>query len=158
MLPMGVRRMTLRSPLDSLLDVRREMDRVFDRALPSYDEGQVWTWPAEVFETDEELRFLIEAPGMRAEDIDLTIENNVLTVSGEKRSEHEREEKGEYRLVERRFGRFERNFTLPSNVATDAVKASYADGILRVVLPKKEESKPRRIRIQPESGQRIESA
>lgn len=146
-----------RNPWEQLFDIRREMDRLFDQTLPTYGDS-VLSWPAEVYETAEELRFVLEAPGMKAEDIDLTIENNVLTVSGEKKAEQVREGEGEFRLMERRYGRFERSFTVPSNVRTDEVRAGYGDGVLTIVLPKKEESKPRRIPISAEAaGQSIES-
>ncbi len=146
-----------RNPWEQLFDIRREMDRLFDQTLPTYGDS-VLSWPAEVYETADELRFVLEAPGIKAADIELTIESNVLTVSGEKKAEEIRDKQGEYRLMERRYGRFERSFTIPSNVRTDDVKATYRDGVLTIVLPKKEESKPRRIHVAAEgSGQQIES-
>jgi HSP20 family protein len=80
----------------------------------------LWAMPAEVVETDEEIRFDIEAPGFREEDIDITLENNVLTIAGEKKIEQEEGRKdSDYRLFERRYGRFQRSFTVPPTVRGD---------------------------------------
>ncbi|HEX6588896.1 MAG TPA: Hsp20/alpha crystallin family protein [Longimicrobiales bacterium] len=130
------------APLDALLDVHRELDRVFDGSAVS-------SWrplATDVIETAEEVRVVMEVPGMDARELDLTIEDNVLRVSGEKRAE-QAEEGAAWRLTERRYGRFERSFILPRDVRSDTVEASYDNGVLTVVLPKREEAKPRRVEI-----------
>lgn len=140
-----------RDPFDTFLDMSREMDRVLS-ALPSWmttrDDEAVWSWPAEVVETSEEIRFSLETPGFKPDDLDIRVEDNVLTVSGERKVEkREGEDKGEYRVFERRYGRFERSFMLPRNVKADRVKADYEHGVLNIRLPKTEESKARHIPI-----------
>jgi HSP20 family protein len=137
------------SPFDTLWDMRREMDRMLDGvARLGVGDSAAWVLPTEVRETSEELRFDIELPGLRPEDIELTVENNVLTVAGEKKLERDEEkDEGEYRLFERRYGRFSRSFTIPQIVDANAINAKYDHGVLTVRLPKHEASRPRRIEI-----------
>lgn len=140
------------TPFDALTELRREMDRMFDDTAGSRLEG--WRMPTEVSDTGEGLRFDIELPGVRLEDIDLTIEDNVLTVSGEKKMERdESSNEGDYRLFERRYGRFERSFVLPRNVDREKVDARLDNGVLTVVLPKVEAARPRKIQISGENRQ-----
>ncbi len=142
------------SPFDALYDVRREVDRLLNEGgVPGRSDS--WSMPAEVVDTGEEVRFMIEAPGLKPEDIDITLENNVLTVAGEKKMERrEGESEDDYRLLERRYGRFERSFMLPRTVDTERVDARYDNGVLTVKLPKTEEAKPRRISVKGGSGER----
>ncbi|HEX6459327.1 MAG TPA: Hsp20/alpha crystallin family protein [Thermoleophilaceae bacterium] len=97
---------------------------------------------------EAEDHFLLKAdlPGVSEEDVTIEVQDNVLTVSGERKAEHERKEKGFYRL-ERSFGRFSRSLTLPEGVDADAISASFDKGVLAVSIPKPEERKPRRISI-----------
>lgn len=143
------------SALGTLLDVSREMDRLMNRGWTDA-ENNGWPMPAEVVETADEIRFDIEAPGFRVEDIEVTLENNVLTVAGEKKFEQSEERKeSDYRLFERRYGRFQRSFTVPPTVRGDRCEARYENGVLTLRLPKAEEAKPRRIRVDaaPQSRQ-----
>jgi HSP20 family protein len=134
-----------RTPYDALFGVRRELDRMFEEATGGVES---WTAPAEVVETQNEIRFAIEVPGLRPEDIDLTIENGVLTVSGEKRLERrEGESDDQYRLFERRYGRFSRSFRLPPVFAADRVNAVCEHGVLTITLPRAEEARPRKIEV-----------
>jgi HSP20 family protein len=134
------------SPFDALWDVRREVDRLFDSFAQPADVASAL--PAEVLETDHSIRFLLELPGMKPEDIELTVENNVLTVSGEKRWEGEEgKPEGTYHLMERRYGKFVRTFALPHTVDAGAIRATCEQGVLTVNLPKREEAKARRIEI-----------
>ena len=131
------------APLDALLDVHRELDRVFDNGST----GSGWRPLAtDVIETTDEVRVVMEVPGMDASQLDLTIDNNVLRISGEKRAV-QTDEGTAWRLTERRYGRFERSFVLPRDVRSDNVEASYENGVLTVVLPKREEAKPRRVEV-----------
>ena len=135
-----------RTPYDALFGVRRELDRMFEQATSGYE--RTWDAPAEVIETQDEIRFSIEVPGMRPEDIDLTIESGVLTVAGEKRlSRREGETDDQYRLFERKYGRFSRSFRLPPTVATDRVNATCENGVLTITLPRAEEARPRKIEV-----------
>ena len=132
------------APLDALLDVHRELDRVFD----TENMGTGWRPLAtDVMETTDDVRVAMEIPGIDPKEIEITIDNNVLRISGEKRTVRNEEEGGAYRLTERRYGRFERSFVLPRDVRSDAVDASYEHGVLTVMLPKREESKPRRVEV-----------
>lgn len=102
----------------------------------------------DVMETEDHIRVTTELPGMRAEDIDVSLENNILTISGEKKAEREEsDERHNYHLTERRWGRFSRAFVLPREVEADRIEASYRDGVLTVSIPKSERAKPRRIEI-----------
>jgi HSP20 family protein len=136
------------SPFGTLWDIRREVDQLLDGFGRIDGETTNSSLATEVRETNDELRFAIELPGMRPEDIDLTVENNVLTVSGEKKFEREEsKEDGEYRLFERRYGRFTRSFAVPPTVDAGKVNANYENGVLTISLPKTEAAKPRRIAI-----------
>ena len=136
---------------DELSSARREVDRVFDRFFnPSTTQGlAIWAPAVDVRETNDELHVTAELPGLKPEDVNVTVENGVLTISGEKKQEvQEGKEDGNYYLFERRYGRFERSFTLPRTVNADRVKARFENGILTVALPKAEEAKPRKVQIE----------
>jgi HSP20 family protein len=138
-----------RTPYEALFGVRRELDRMFEQAGTGAYE-RAWDAPAEVVETENEIRFAIEVPGMKPEDIELVVENGVLTVSGEKKMvRREGETDDQYRLFERRYGRFSRSFRLPPTVATDRVTAVCEHGLLTVTIPRAEEARPRRIEVRP---------
>ena len=139
------------APLDALLDVHRELDRVFEPE----NIGTGWRPLAtDVVETTDDVRVTMEIPGIDPAEIDITIDNNVLRISGEKRPVRNDENGGAYRLTERRYGRFERSFVLPRDVRSDAVDASYENGVLVVMLPKREEAKPRRVEVRGVSSPR----
>lgn len=134
------------SPFETLYGVRRQLDRIFDEFSTGIDE--TWPMPTDVVETQDELRFTLEVAGLKPEDIELTVENGVLTVTGEKKMERrEGETDDNYRLVERRYGRYTRSFRLPPTVDANRVEANYDAGVLNIRLPRAEEAKPRRIQI-----------
>lgn len=149
------------SALDSLLGMSREMDRLAGTFWHEGENGTSAVMPAEVVETDEEIRFELEMPGFRQEDLDITLENNVLTIAGEKKMQREEGRKdSDYRLFERRYGRYQRSFTVPPTVRGEACEAEYDYGILTVRLPKSEEARPRRIEVgagQRRGGRSVES-
>ncbi|MGH7482047.1 MAG: Hsp20/alpha crystallin family protein [Longimicrobiales bacterium] len=103
---------------------------------------------ADVVETKDEIRVMLELPGMRPEDVEVSLEDNVLTISGEKSEERE-EEDGDHRwhLSECRYGRFSRSFVLPRDVEQERTQADFQNGVLRVTIPKSEKVKPRRIEV-----------
>ncbi len=108
--------------------------------------NRAWAPSVDIRETGEEVTLFVDLPGMKKEDVNITLENNVLTISGER--SFDREESNEnYHRIERSFGTFARSFTLNHNVQTDQVEANFEDGVLVVSLPKQEEAKPRRISI-----------
>ena len=105
-----------------------------------------WAPPVDIKETPDSLVLSAELPGIDKKDVHINIEENVLTISGE-RSFSRDEKKEDYHRIERVYGSFSRSFTLPRNVKLDAVKANFENGVLTVTIPKAEESKPRKIAI-----------
>ena len=105
-----------------------------------------WNPSVDIFENDNEVVVKAELPGMNAKDIEVRLENNVLMLKGERRFEKETKEEN-YHRVEREYGTFSRTFALPAAVNGDKVTAEYKDGILKVVMPKKEETKTKPIKI-----------
>ena len=114
---------------------------------------------ADVLETRDDIRVVLELPGLRPEEVEVNLEDNVLTVSGEKREERaEQSQESRWHLTERRYGRFSRSFVLPKEVEQERIQATYENGVLNVVIPKSEKVKPRRIDVQGSNGrQQIEA-
>lgn len=136
---------------DELRRMREEMDRFFNSmfggtALAPREVSE-WTPAMDVVETANEFIVSAELPGLEKDDIEIEIENNILTIRGEKKEE-KREEEGRHYVYERRFGGFSRSFTLPTNVDPDRVTARFENGVLTVTLPKTEEARGRRIEIE----------
>jgi HSP20 family protein len=102
--------------------------------------------PVDVYEDEHTVTLKIEVPGIDEKDIDVRIENNVLTVHGERKFEKEEKEEN-FRRVERQYGSFTRTFTLPTTVDAEKVSANYDKGILKIALPKKAEAKPKQIKV-----------
>lgn len=135
-----------------LLDLQREMNRLFDASLGRRvaknqdiaDTG--WVPAVDIYDNKDNLVIKTDLPGMTQKDIDVSVEDDVLRIKGERKKETETKEKNFYR-VERTYGVFERSFTLPSNVDATQIKATYKDGVLELVLPKKEEAKPKQIKV-----------
>jgi HSP20 family protein len=101
----------------------------------------------DVIETEREIRVVTEMPGLRRENIEIDVENNVLTVRGEKREQRTEGEQGRWHLAERRYGTFTRSFVLPRDVDADNIQAAFQDGVLTVTVPKSERARRRRIEI-----------
>ena len=133
---------------DRFAALRDEMDRLFDGSFsPVFrTPGSFSRWaPAlGVYQDKDQFTVVAELPGLKKEDIELSLHNGVLTISGERKQEKKSEEG--YRS-ERFFGRFQRSVTLPASLDGNNVKATYQDGILKVVLPKAEEAKPKQIQV-----------
>ena len=106
----------------------------------------VWNPLVDIFENENELVIKAELPGMNAKDIEVRLENNVVTIKGERHFEKEAKEEN-YHRVEREYGSFSRTFALPTPVEAERVAAEYKDGVLKVTLPKKEETKPKPIKV-----------
>ncbi len=137
------------SPLRELVTMNDRLNRMFEQAYGQANGAlEYGQWIPAVDLKEEESQFVLKAdmPGMKKEDLDINVENNVLTISGDRRFEDE-EKKESYHRIERAYGRFVRSFTLPTRVQSDAIGASYKDGILEVTIPKAEESKPKKIAI-----------
>ena len=121
------------------------VDRVFDRFFSTMATPSLFEPAADVRESKESYEITLELPGMNVEQVSVTVENGVLTISGEKTVA--RAEDAQYHVVERQFGKFERHFTLPRSVAAEQVTARFTDGVLVVSLPKAEAAKARRVQI-----------
>jgi HSP20 family protein len=102
--------------------------------------------PVDIYEDEHKIVLKLEAPGLKQEDFDVQLENNLLTVKGERKFEAE-EKKENFHRVERRYGSFSRSFSVPATVNHDGVKASYDAGVLRIELAKREETKPKQIKV-----------
>ena len=143
----GIRR---RGDLFSELSrMQQEMNRFFDEFFgerrSELEEG-AWMPSVDVSETKTELKVRAELPGMTHDDIELNLQDNVLTLKGEKKQE-KKEEKEDYQRTECCYGSFTRSFTLPASVDQDNVQATFKDGILEITLPKSEKAKPKKISI-----------
>lgn len=106
-----------------------------------------WNPSVDIFENDNDVVVKVELPGMDPKAIDVRLEDNVLMLKGERRFEKETKEEN-YHRVEREYGNFSRAFSLPTAVKEDKVIAEYKDGILKIILPKKEEAKPKAIKVE----------
>lgn len=138
------------SPFDRLSSLRDEMNRLFDLSLPGFthDAGLFSGWnPAlDVFQDKDNVYVKAELPGMKKEEIEISLHEGTLSIGGERKHEEEKKSGDTFRS-ERYFGRFHRSVTLPTAVDTTKVKATYKDGILSVTLPKSEEAKPKQIQV-----------
>lgn len=123
------------------------MRRMFNEPIGSMGPGLLWSPSVEVSESTDALVLTAELPGMAEDDITLTLENNVLTIAGEKSSEREAREEERFLISERFYGAFQRAFTLPSSVDADHIKAVFESGILTVTLPKTPQAKGRVISV-----------
>ena len=122
----------------------------FDR---SSEEGNLTTWapPVDIYETEHELVVKADLPDIKPEELDIRVENNILTIRGERKFEKKVEE-GNYLRVERSYGSFSRSFALANTVNTEAIKAEYKNGVLTLSVPKREEAKPKQIKVNVEGA------
>jgi len=130
-------------------ELQREIDRVFDDFFRGSKQDTSFFPAVDVYETPDSVVVEVEAPGMKKEDIKITIEDDVLRIHGEKKLEKENKDKNYY-IVERSYGTFERAFKLPEYVDTEKIKAKFENGVLKISLPKKEEEKKKVIDVQIE--------
>src|ERR671923_1677411 len=138
-------------PFRDVRNLQEEVNRLFTGNLGRTfdDEGiarGAWSPSVDIFENKDQIVLEAELPGMNREDFDLSIENNVITLRGERKFE-KTDETDNYHRVERSYGAFTRSFTLPQTVSGEGATAEYNNGVLRVTLPKREETKARRIQI-----------
>jgi HSP20 family protein len=138
-------------PFRDLGMLQDRMNRLFDDAGRGWrsDEPAAttsWSPSVDIFETEGEIVVKAELPGTDRKDITLHLENNVLTLRGERRFEKETKEEN-YHRIERAYGNFSRSFSIPATVDEETIRADYKDGVLKIVLPKKEQAKPKQIKI-----------
>jgi len=137
------------TPVDRLATLRDEMNRLFDFSWPSRDTGLLSGWsPAlDVFEEKDRFSVVCELPGMKKEDIEITVRDNTLTISGERKLEEMERKEGQVFRSERYFGKFQRSVALPATVDASKVHATYKEGVLQIELPKSEEAKQKHIEV-----------
>ncbi|HKS08956.1 MAG TPA: Hsp20/alpha crystallin family protein [Pyrinomonadaceae bacterium] len=138
-------------PFRDLRTLQEEVNRLFSTNLTRAfgDEGigrGAWAPSVDIYENKDQIVLEAELPGMKQEEFDLSIENNVITLRGERKFE-KTDETDNYHRVERSYGSFTRSFTLPQTVSAEGATAEYSNGVLRVTLPKREETKARRIEV-----------
>jgi len=137
-------------PVRDLLTLQDRMRGMIEGSYRGGDEdwalGGSWAPAVDIYEKDGNIVLKAELPGLDPKDVDVRVENNILTLRGERKFDNE-VKRDNYHRVERAYGTFTRSFTLPNVVDTSNIKADFKDGVLHVVLPKKEEAKQRQIQI-----------
>jgi len=144
-------------PFRDLRTLQEEVNRLFtgSAARTFNDEGIArgsWNPNVDIYENKDQLVLEAELPGMTREDFDLSVENNIITLRGERHFE-KKDDTDNYHRVERAYGSFTRSFTLPNTVSGEGATADYRNGVLRVILPKREETKARRIEIKSDGSE-----
>ena len=138
-------------PFRDLRSLQEEVNRLFSTNLTRGfgEEGigrGAWNPSVDIYENKDQIILEAELPGMKRDDFELTVENNVITLRGERNFE-KKDDTDNYHRVERSYGSFTRSFTLPQTVSAEGATAEYNNGVLRVILPKREETKARRIEV-----------
>jgi HSP20 family protein len=141
------------NPFGEMSLLQNQMNRLFDTALQGWPDGDSngrtgttsWTPPADIFESENELTVNLDLPGVDPNIVDIRVENNILTIRGERQFAENQKEN--FHRVERSYGPFARAFTLSTSVNPDKIRANYKDGVLSITLPKSETAKPKRIQI-----------
>jgi HSP20 family protein len=139
-------------PAREINSLQQEMNRLFNTFFDAPSAGNAgstarrWVPAMDLVETDDHFVLRADLPGLSSGDVELSLEDNVLTISGERKAEHEERREGYYR-VERATGSFSRSLTLPEGVDGDAIAATFEHGVLEVRIPKPEQRKPRKLQI-----------
>jgi HSP20 family protein len=139
------------------MSLREEVNRLFGRTLGEGAGAAVWTPAVDVFDTKDAIVLKAELPGLSPEDIDVEIDENVLTIKGERRFQEALED-GRYYRLERSYGHFARSLTLPPGVRGDQIEAAFDQGVLKVRVPKAEEVKPRKVAVNVTNGGQVADA
>lgn len=143
-------------PFRELTDMQRSMDQLIRNFGPTAGReealGTNFVPPVDVYEDEHGITLKLEVPGIDEKDLDVRVENNVLTIHGERKFEKEEKEEN-FQRIERRYGSFTRTFTLPNTVNTDNVQADYDKGVLKIHLNKRAEAKPKQIKVNVGAGQ-----
>ncbi len=142
---------------NEMRNLQDEMNRLFGMGFPRLENREEivrgeWSPSVDIIEGKDEIAIEAELAGMKIEEVEVSIENNVITISGERKFEKKDESENHHR-VERGYGTFTRSFTLPRNVVSDEAKAEFKNGILRIALPKREEAKARKLEIKGETAE-----
>ncbi|HJZ62212.1 MAG TPA: Hsp20/alpha crystallin family protein [Miltoncostaeaceae bacterium] len=134
-------------PLRDITVFRSELDRVFGRAFGDVPRTRAWSPAIDLVETADAIVLKADLPGLGKDDVDVEVDDNVLTISGERRFT-ETVEEGRFSRIERAYGTFSRSITLPQGVKSDQIAATFRDGVLEVTVPKAEEVRPRKVSIE----------
>jgi len=140
--------------------LQHQLHRLFGEAFDgTSEEGNLTAWaPAvDIYETEHELVVKADLPDIKPEELDIRVENNILTIRGERKFDKKGDE-GNYLRVERSYGTFSRSFALANTVNTEAIKADYQNGVLTLSIPKREEAKPKQIKVNVETSPAAASA
>ena len=138
-------------PFRDIMTTHRDFDRLLKEAFtPFFGEGEpstrTWAPPVDIYENENDIVLKAELPGIDPKDVEVRVEDNTLYLKGERKFEKEVKNEN-YHRVERSYGSFARSFSLPNSINSEKVKAEYKDGLLTLTLPKREEAKPKTIRI-----------
>ncbi len=141
------------APIDPFTTMRQRMNRMIEEAfgplaLPGDESVSLagWTPSCDIFETDNDIVVKAELPGVKKEDVKVSVDRNLLEVTGERKFSEETKREN-YHRIESSYGQFSRSFTLPTAVDANKINAEFKDGILRVTLPKREDAKPKQIEV-----------
>ena len=140
-------------PFRGVSTLQDQIHRLFDGAFdPASDEANLTPWaPAvDIFETEQNLVVKADLPDLKPEELDIRVENNILTIRGERKFEKKVDENN-YLRVERSYGSFSRSFSLSNTVNTESIQADYKNGVLTLSIPKREEAKPKQIKVRVEA-------
>jgi HSP20 family protein len=138
-------------PFRDLVTLREKMNRLFEEAYSTRGEERdlvscSWSPSVDIYETEQELVLTAEVPGIEDNNIEIKIEDNTLTLKGERKFEKETEEEN-YHRIERAYGSFYRSFSLPPHINQDKIEAEHENGVLKITMPKKHEAKPRTVKV-----------
>jgi HSP20 family protein len=143
-------------PFRDVLALQNRMNSIFQEYNRNQGEGDslvtaAFVPPVDIYEDEHKILLKLEVPGMQESDLDIELENSLLTVKGERKFEKEEKEENFHR-IERRYGSFYRSFTIPNTVNPDSIKAKYESGVLKIELEKRAEAKPKQIKVEVGSG------
>jgi HSP20 family protein len=147
-------------PFRAMTTLQDQINRVFSEALDRRgDESTLTAWapPVDIYETESELVVKADLPDVDPKDLDIRVENNILTIRGERKFEKSVAEDN-YLRVERSYGTFSRSFSLANTVNTESIRAEYNNGVLTLHVPKREEAKPKQIKVNVESSAKATAA
>jgi HSP20 family protein len=137
-------------PFQELMGIQDRMNQLFRNAFSGYADENIasgaWSPAVDIYEAPEAIEMIFEIPGVNQQDLRVHFENNLLTVSGERKLEHDDRREG-YHRIERSYGSFQRSFTLPSTIDPNRISAVFEHGLLRLTLPKRPETQPRAIEV-----------
>lgn len=140
-------------PFSGVSSFQNQINRLFNEAFDrSSNESSLTTWapPVDIYETEQALVVKADLPDVKPEELDIRVENNVVTIRGERKFDKKVQEEN-YLRVERSYGSFARSFSLANTVNTEAIQADYKDGVLTLSIPKREEAKPKQIKVRVEA-------